>query len=197
MTKRCAIAAVLLMLFASTGLAQSLEVGAHVAGARWSEFDGTDFGIGGRLTWKPTAVIGVDANLTWYPDQFDRVDSLRSDRLEGLFGVTVGPKINRLRPFVKGAAGFLKVNGISEGFPCIAIFPPPVSCVLNGGYTMPAYEIGGGVEVDVTSRFYVRGDVSTRILRYPYPTFDGDFRPHEKAYFGGALRFTIGGGFRF
>jgi len=38
--------------------------------SRWSEFEGADVGIGGRFTWKPTTLLGVEADLTWYPAEF-------------------------------------------------------------------------------------------------------------------------------
>jgi hypothetical protein len=178
--------------------AQSFEAGGHVASSKWSEFDGTDLGVGGRLTWKPIAVIGIDADLTWYPREFEPDGTPFSrNRLEGLFGVTVGPKVQRIRPFVKAAAGFLDVGATSGAFACIAIFPPPIACQLAGGDTLPVYEIGGGAEIDATARSFIRVDVTDRILKYPGPTFDSNFEIRNEGYFGHALRFTIGAGFRF
>jgi hypothetical protein len=177
--------------------AQSFEASAHFAASQWSEFDGNDLGFGGRLTWKPSSLIGIDADLTWYPSGFpDRIAFTRN-RFEGLFGVTVGPRLSRVRPFAKASAGFLNVGETPGGFACIAIFPPPLSCVLAGGDTLPAYEIGGGLEIDATARTFIRGDVTDRILRYPGPTFDKNFEVREDEFVGHALRFTIAAGFRF
>jgi len=177
--------------------AQSFEAGAHFAASQWSEFDGNDLGFGLRLTWKPSSIIGVDADLTWYPSDFpDRIAFTRS-RLEGLFGVTVGPRLNRVRPFAKAAAGFLNVGETPGAFACLAIFPPPLNCALAGGDTLPAYEIGGGLEIDATARTFIRADVADRILQYPGPTFDDNFAIREQGFAGHALRFTIGGGVRF
>ena len=61
-----------LVLAAVTASAQSFEASVHLASSQWSEFDGTDLGVGGRLTWKPSPMIGVDADLTWYPGDFHR-----------------------------------------------------------------------------------------------------------------------------
>ena len=190
----------ILVIFATSARAQSVEAGVHFTSSRWSEFDGGDNGFGGRFTWKPSAMIGVDAELTWYPSDFqpDTVPFSRQ-RVEGMFGATIGPRINRIRPFAKAAAGFLKVSPTSGGFACIAIFPPPLACLLAGGQTMPAYEIGGGVEIDAASRAFIRADVSDRILRYPGPVFRGfglDERVDDN-FFGGALKFSIGAGIRF
>ena len=177
--------------------AQSFEVGGHFAASQWSEFDGNDLGFGGRLTWKPSSMIGVDADLTWYPSDFPDRIAFSSSRFEGLFGVTVGPRLDRVRPFVKAAAGFLSVAETPDAFPCIAIFPPPLSCSLATGDTLTAYELGGGVEIDAARSSFIRVDVSDRILTYPGPTLDRDFQVRDEGFLGHALRFTIGAGFRF
>ena len=170
----------------------------HVASSRWSEFDGTDLGAGGRLTWKPVPLIGVDADLTWYPSDFPSDQfAFSGSRVEGLFGVTVGPQMHRLRPFVKAAAGFLRSSEAPEPFPCIAIFPPPLNCLMATGHTVPAYELGGGVAINTTSSTFLRIDVADRILKYPGPSFSPDFEVRDEGFVGHALRFTIGGGVRF
>ena len=177
--------------------AQSLEAGAHIATSQWSEFDGHDVGFGGRLTWKPSSLFGVDADLSWYPSDFPDPVAFSGNRIEGLFGVTAGPRLTRTRPFARVAAGFLRSAPAPIGFPCITIFPPPLICLMAAGHTMPAFEFGGGVEIDATDRTFVRVDAGARMLRYPGPAFqdglsevrDGDFR-------GTALRFTIGAGVR-
>ncbi len=100
MTKRIGFAVLLFLASTSLARAQSFEVGGHFAASQWSEFDGTDLGFGGRLTWKPSSMIGVDADLTWYPSDYpDRIAFSRS-RFEGLFGVTVGPR-SESRPSVR------------------------------------------------------------------------------------------------
>jgi hypothetical protein len=186
------------VVFSQAALAQSFEAAVHVANSQWSEFEGNDVGFGGRLTWKPSALIGVDADLTWYPSDFpDRSFAFSSNRFEGLFGVTVGPRINRIRPFVKGAAGFLSSSEAPEPFACIAIFPPPLNCLMAAEQTLTAFEIGGGVEIDATDRTFVRVDVSDRVLEYPGPTFDSNFEIRDENFYGHALRFAFAFGFRF
>lgn len=187
-----------LLLFSSVAAgAQSFGVGAHVAASSWSEFDGSDFGVGGRLTWQPSSVLGVDADLTWYPSEFPDGIAFTRNRLEGLFGVTVGPRVNRVRPFAKAAAGFLRVGPTPGAFACIAIFPPPLNCALAGGDTLKAYELGGGVAIDAAARTFFRVDVADRIVIYPGPTFDSKFQIKDDDFAGHALRVTIAAGIRF
>ena len=197
---RSLIAGVLfLALGVAEARAQSFEAGAHVASAKWSEFDGTDLGIGGRITWLPTAIVGIDADLTFYPGEFppDTAVPFSGNRFEGLFGVTVGPRISAVRAFGKVSAGFLQVGETPIAFACVAIFPPPLACTLAGGETMAVYEIGGGVDVSTSSHTFVRVDLSDRMLKYPGPTLRSDFSRQDEGFIGHALRLTVGGGIRF
>ena len=182
---------------ASFARAQSFQAGVHFSSAKWSEFDGADNGLGGRFTFKPSSMIGVDAGLTWYPSDFPDGIAFTRSRFEGLLGATIGPRLNRVRPFAQAAAGFLKVGATPGAFACIMIFPPPLNCALAGGDTLPAFEIGGGIEIDATSSTFIRVDLTDRVLKYPGPTFGPNFEVHDEGFFGHALRVTVGGGVRF
>ena len=199
MTTRIASFLVLAVLASiTTAQAQSLDLGAHVVGAQWSQFDGTDFGIGGRLSWKPSAVIGLDAEINWYPSDFpDETFAFSGSRVEGLAAVTAGPRLGRVRPFVRAGAGFLKSSHAPEPFACIAIFPPPLACLLAAGDTLPTIELGGGLELATPGSTFLRIDADDRILRYPGPTFTGAFELKDESFFGHAFRFAFGGGIRF
>ena len=63
--------------------------------------------------------------------------------------------------------------------------------------TLPAFEFGGGVEVSTTDRSFLRVDVTDRMLEYPGPTLTRDFEVRDEGFYGHALRFTLGAGFRF
>ncbi|MND05903.1 hypothetical protein D3C83_269590 [compost metagenome] len=70
-------------------------------------------------------------------------------------------------------------------------------CILAGGRTLPAFEIGGGIEVDATASAFIRGDVGARFLKFPGPAIDAAFQLRDDDYFEHGLRLTIGAGFRF
>ena len=198
MVRACAVLGFLVVGFPSSSLAQSFEAGLHIPVARWSEFDGNDIGVGGRVTWKPSPLIGVEADLSWYPSDFPSDSfAFSGSRIEGLFGVTVGPQIDRVRPFAKVAGGFLRSAEAPEPFACIAIFPPPLNCLLAAGHTMPAFEIGGGVQFDVASSTFARVDVSGRWLRYPGPSFTSVPTVREDEFWGSDVRLSFGAGLRF
>jgi hypothetical protein len=177
--------------------AQLFEAGFNIATAQWSEFDGTDYGIGGRFTIKPLPFIGFDADLMWYPSDFPEEISFSSSRFEGLFGMTLGPQLGGLRPFLKGSYGFVNTTDAPNPFPCITIFPPPIHCAMAEGQSLPAFEFGGGLQFDLSSRGFMRVDISSRWLRYPGPSFDRDLEVHDRNYWGARSRFTFGGGVKF
>lgn len=199
MTTRIASFVVLAVLASiSPARAQSFDLGAHVVGAQWSEFNGVDYGLGGRFTWKPAPVIGVETELNWYPTEFPGEGiTFTGDRLEGLVALTAGPRLGRWRPFVRAGAGFLKATGAPEPFACITIFPPPLSCLLAAGQTMPSFEIGGGLEISTSASTFLRFDAGDRILKYPGPTFGPADEISEDGFFGHAFKFSFGGGIRF
>jgi hypothetical protein len=199
MTTRIASFVLLLTVFStSAAVAQSFDLSANFVGSQWSEFDGVDYGIGGRFAWKPSPVIGLETELNWYPTEFPGEGiTFTGDRIEGLVAFTAGPRIGRVRPFVRAGAGFLQATGAPEPFACILIYPPPLSCLLAQGKTMPSVEIGGGVEVSTSGNTFFRFDALDRILKYPGPTFGPADEISEKGFFGHAFKFTLGGGWRF
>jgi hypothetical protein len=196
--KRLSCVAVFLFAVAATTSAQTFEAGAFLSSSQWSEFDGNDTGIGGRISWLPLPLVGFDAELALYPSDFPDGISFTDRRFEGLFAATIGPRVAQVRPFVKAGAGFLNVAGAPEAIICVAIFPPPLNCALAGGATLATIEIGGGVEVNTPANTFLRADVTQRFLNYPGPTFrDGLRELVDEDFFAGAIRFTIGGGIRF
>ena len=159
---------------------------------------GTDLGIGGRVTWKPVPVVGIEAEVNWYPREFPN-DGLAfsGNRVEGAMAVTAGPRRGRVRPFVRAGAGFLKATEAPRPFACIAIFPPPLLCLMAAGQTMPVFDLGGGVEVSTSQATFLRFDAHDRILKYPGPTFGPAGAVRNDGFFGHAARFSFGFGIRF
>lgn len=194
---RLTLAFLAFLLFAQPASAQLFEAGFNITTAQWSEFDGTDYGIGGRLTFRPLRFIGFDADLAWYLQEFPEAPEFSAGRFEGLFGVTLGPQLGGLRPFVKAAYGFLNSSAAPEPFPCIAIFPPTIYCVMAEGHSMPAFEFGGGLQFDVSSRGFIRVDIGSRWLRYPGPAIDTDLERRDSNFWGARSRISFGGGVKF
>lgn len=199
MTIRIASFALLLLVLSSpVAFAQSFDLSANFIAAQWSEFDETDMGVGARLAWKPTPLLGFEGDLNWYNDGSLAPPFGFSDyRIEGLAAVTVGPRLGRLRPFVRAGGGFLYSARASEPIVCPAIFPPLVGCQLAMGATMPTFEVGGGLEYSMTPRTFLRFDAGWRFLKYPGPTLTNNLELKETGFWGGAFKFTFGAGWRF
>ena len=182
-------------------LAQStsdrFELGVQVSSAISSQFDATDVGLGGRFAWHPVEPVGIESEINLYPADFPDQRPFSRGRVEGLFGVTVGPLFGRLRPFARLRSGFLNIREAPQPFPCILIFPPPLSCALASGRTLVAFDIGGGVEVFATPKTFVRIDAGDRVLKYPGPVFARNFTRRDDAFFSHDFRFAAGAGLRF
>lgn len=189
--------AILLAAAPDRAVAQSspgrFELGAQVSSAALSEFDETDIGFGGRFAWNPSRIIGIEAEFNVYPEEF----VFSSSRVEGVFGVTVGPRFDGIRPFAKLRSGFLSFDDAPRPFACVLIYPPPLSCELASGPTLATFDLGGGVEMSLTSRTFVRVEAGDRLVKYPGPVIDRDREVHDDSFFGHEFRFAVGAGLRF
>ena len=188
------VALVTVLMPALAGAQDRFDVGAHVAVARSSEFDATDTGVGGRFSWHPLALVGAEAETTVYPASFPNANGFSRSRIEGLFGVTVGPRLRGVRPFARLRPGFLTFRG--QSVVCILIFPPPLSCELARGRTLFAMDLGGGVELFPASRAVIRADVGDRIVKYPGPSFRNG-RATQDSFYSHDFRLSAGAGVRF
>ena len=183
---------------ASAQPTQRFEAGAQVVASTVPGFSGSDFGLGGRLAWRTDDVLSFEGELNLFPGTFpDRSIAISRRRVEGLFGVTAGLSFGRLRPFATFRAGFVDVQEAPEPFACILIFPPPLSCTLGVGRTVPAFDLGGGVQLDVTARTFIRVEGGDRMLKYPGPAIDGDGIHQSESFYGHGFRLGAGVGVRF
>lgn len=173
------------------------ELGGQIASSISSEFDQTDVGLGGRFSWRPLGLLGVDAEIDLYPRDFPGQRPFSRGRTEGLFGITVGPRFDRVRPFAKLRPGFMRFSEAPEPVACILIFPPPLSCTLASGRTLLAIDVGGGVEMFATQQTFIRVDAGDLLLKYPGPVFDKNFSVREGGFFSHDFRFAVGAGRRF
>src|SRR5260221_651600 len=122
------------------------ELGVQLPVVRSGEFDRTDTGIGGRVAWRPTTPMGIEAEVNLYPRDFPGGTAFSRGRVEGLFGVTLGPTFKRARPFARLRPGFVQFREAPGPLVCVLIFPPPLSCTLASGRTVFALDVGGGVD---------------------------------------------------
>ena len=174
-----------------------IELALVMAIAMSGQFEGADAGVGARVAWRP-AVWTIEAEVTAYPSEFPDDRPFSRGRVEGLFGVTAGPTLGRLRPFARLRPGFLAIREAPRPFPCILIYPPPIECALARGHTLAVLDAGGGVEWLVTERAGLRFDAGDRMVRYPGPVFVSDPRRiQESSFWGHDVRFAASLGVRF
>jgi hypothetical protein len=187
----------LISIAASPAAAQRLELGVQASVVNSGEFDETTTGVGGRVAWYPSSWLGAEAELTLYPGDFPGEGrAFASSQREGLFGVTVGPRLGWVRPFLRLRPGFVKLAEAPEPFPCILIFPPPIACRLAAGDTLAALDFGGGVQFGGRGAF-LRVDVGDRMVRYPGPVIDSSREVREESFWGHDSRVAVGVGIGF
>lgn len=175
----------------------SFALGAQLTSAQIGELDATDIGAGVRAAWHPLSLVGIEGELDVYPRNLPSRVAVSGSRVEGVFGVTAGPRIDRWRPFARFRSGFLRVAEAPQPIACILIFPPPLSCTLAAGATLLTLDIGGGIEANTTGNTFVRFDIGDRMTRYPGLTIGPADDVHENDFFGHDLRVAIGAGWRF
>src|SRR4030095_15507129 len=96
------------------------EVGVQLVSVASDEFNTAEAGLSIRFSWKATPLVGAEAELGFFPEDLDVGGSVFTQgRTEGLFGVTVGPVLGRIRPFAKARPGFVHFRRAPEPFACI------------------------------------------------------------------------------
>lgn len=186
----------LLLLVPLPALAQRFDVGVHASFVNSGQFDDSTTGFGGRFALYPLSWLGAEAEFTLYPSDFPEARAFTASQREGLFGVTLGPRLGWIRPFARVRAGYLQFAAAPAPFPCILIFPPPLACQLAGGDTLTALDLGGGVQLGGSGAF-LRVDVGNRMVRYPGPALASGGDVRNDPFWGHDPRVAVGVGVGF
>jgi len=137
-----------------------VSVAAHVTWLHLHDLDATSVGIGGRVTVDVTRWLGLDADLSVYPNDDFSLGNFgliyRRRRIDGFAGVLAGVRRDRVGAFAKVRPGFthLTDRGIDCGGDVCAfvLIAPP-----NYG-TEFALDWGGVVEFYPSARTVARVD---------------------------------------
>ena len=169
------------------------------AGVTSSEFHGMDTGGGALFAWHPAGFLGAEAEMNFYPKSLAVKSGapFSRGRIEGLFGITMGPLHEHVRPFGTFKTGFVNIRSAPGPIACPAIFPPILACELARGEAVLATDVGGGVEIFPVPRAVVRVDIGDRLMHYPGAAIDASGKAHSTAFYRSELRFAIGAGARF
>jgi hypothetical protein len=178
-----------------------IELGAQVTSLRLGEFDTTDLGVGVQGAWRLSPLFAIDGALSVFPpgDQpfTARVDN--QGRLLGLVGVRSGVRHGPLELFGRVRPGFLRFAE-QDRVVCILIAPQPLSCLVLGGYTAFATDIGGGARFNfLADRMQVTFDIGDLLVRYSPEAFrrDRDLGEIKERLVGHSLLFSAGLNWRF
>jgi hypothetical protein len=179
-----------------------LEVGADVALLRLSDFDKTNAGIGGRVSYDITRWVSLEGQVDYFPN--DDVDVPASSltpglhvtyhrrRAEAFFGVKSGFRGDRFGVFGKIRPGFTRLT--NQGTECVGGV-----CALATALVIPEYrtefalDAGGVFEVYPSRRTVARfelSDVAIRHRGFAPPCFGSGCTSHNlSSRLGVGLRF--------
>jgi len=156
-----AAVAFLVMVPAQNAQAQSrsetpkVEIGAHYSVLRFSDFDTSDNGVGGRVTYNLSDNFGLETEFNFFPQErlnFANGTSVDSRRTQGLFGAKYGIRSEKFGIFGKIRPGFIRFG---EG-----------SSPIGVSATEFALDIGGVLELYPTRPVALRFDVGNTLIRY-------------------------------
>lgn len=122
-------------------------------------------GFGGRFGYNATEHIALEAEVNYFPR--DR-DLEGGRKFQGVFGVKVGQRFDKVGVFAKARPGFVRFER-GDYFPvggCIAVFPPPLACFQSRATTNFAFDVGGIVEVYPSKNTLIRFDVGDTLIRF-------------------------------
>jgi hypothetical protein len=197
--KRLCCSLVFVLIARANGDAQQpprlFEVGGQVGVAYSGQFNTSEGGLGARISWLPVESVGLESEINFYPHEFPGGVTFSRSRVEALFGATAGPRLRSVRPFARFRGGVMHYS--EKPVVCLAIYPPPLSCLMAAGGNRPVLDLGGGLEAFIGARTFVRMDAGDRMVKYPGPSFVNGLMDRRDAFFGHDLRLAFGAGWRF
>lgn len=126
-------------------------------------------GFGARVGYSVNRYFTVEAETNFFPRERALTDNNFDGgrKWQGLFGVKVGRRGDKVGIFAKARPGFVnfKDGDLRRGGVCIAIFPQPLGCFQPAARTDFAFDLGGVVELYPSPHTILRFDAGDTILR--------------------------------
>ena len=153
-----------------------VEVGVNLSVLRLSDFDTTNAGFGGRLSFDLTRWAALEGEANFFPR--DRIRHPEGNtsvgpiqiteerrRTDAFFGVRIGARGSRLGGFVKARPGVTRLSdkGLRCAGPGCALFLPPAPSKLAAEF---AFDFGGGVEIYPSARTVARVEMGDTVIRH-------------------------------
>jgi hypothetical protein len=172
------------------------ELAVQVPAARLSEFEQTDWGLGGRLAFRPSRSLAIEGQVNYYPGDLG-APAFSASRLEGLIGLKLGWAGERGGVFATLQGGVVDFAAAPGPLVCVAIYPPPLECQMAGGDTLSAFGFGAAFELTPSDRVSLRLDLGDQLLKYPGPVFDSEGEVRDDAFWDHNFKLVLGLGLRF
>lgn len=129
-------------------------------------------GFGGRIGYGVSRYFTLEAEGNFFPRERNVTDDNFNGgrKLQGLFGVKIGRRYDKVGLFAKARPGFVRFSQgdfTSNGNPCVASasFPTPIACLAPRARTDFAFDLGGVLELYPSAHAIIRFDAGDTILR--------------------------------
>jgi hypothetical protein len=172
------------------------DASAELSLARLGSVDETAAGAGLRLSYRLADLLALDAGAVFAPGDLGD-PAFSASQTELSIGLRVGPRPDPFGYYAAVRGGTLRYAEAPEPLPCIAIFPPPLTCVLAAGHTGASVQFAAGAERRVGSAGLLRLEVGDRMVRLPGPAFDPDGEIRDEDFWAHELRVAVSVGLRF
>jgi hypothetical protein len=183
--------------------ASRLEVGAQASFLSLSDFDTTNAGVGGHLSYDLAKWTAVEAEASFFPNDdvtlppSSLAPNLRvtyaRKRAAAFFGVKTGIRGDKLGLFAKARPGFTRLTAAGTPALCSGTLCPLALLVRPEYRTEFAFDLGGVLEVYPSGRTVARFELGDTMIRHRSmapPCWQARCTSHN-------LSSLVGAGFRF
>jgi hypothetical protein len=209
MKTRASILPILVVVLCSGDVASAqpaasrLEVGAQASFLRLSDFDTTNAGVGGRVSYDLARWVAVVGEADFFPS--DDVTLPPSTLTPGLrvtyarkraaafFGMKTGIRGDKLGVFAKASPGFTRLSAAGVPAQCAGTLCPLALLVRPEYRTEFAFDLGGVLEFYPSARTVARFELGDTMIRHRSmapPCWQSQCTSHN-------LSSLMGAGFRF
>lgn len=161
------------------------------------ELEATDYGFGLRPSWRLASWIALDAEAMLAPGGLGGSRPFSSSRTEFLGGLRFGRDLGSSGAYGLLRGGVVRFGEAEAPFPCILIFPPPLTCSIAQGDTVPALEFGAGYQHAINERARLFVELRDQVVKFEGPVMDAGFEPRLESFWSHNPRLTFGVGWAF
>lgn len=169
---------------------------AELSVARLGSLDETATAGGVRLSFRLADALALDAGALFAPGDLGE-PAFSGSQTELSAGIRVGPGPDPFGFYLAMRGGTVRYAESPGPLACIAIYPPPLACVVSTGETAPQLQLAAGVERLLGGAGLLRLEVGDRLVRMPGPSFDASGEAHQDDFWSHEVRLAVAVGVRF